>query len=403
MKNIFKSRALPVTLAIAALVVAGFAYFTLQSKTEAEGVWFDTEWQYRKQITIDNLEVSGAHTNFPMLFSVTDPDLADTANGGGVASSTAGDILFVDWEGNKIDHEIEKYTNTSGELVAWVEMPFVSSTSTRAIHIYYGNASASYQPTNAATWNSNYTGVWHLGDGDSTATGFYKDSKSTNNGTLTDADGDSTQATGKIGSAFDFNGDADTIEFGTGPKPTLSSPWSMSAWASFDTTGNFPGFASFYDPANSTPHVGAGLASSAADVKILTGGETPGDGSVLTSGLLYHLVLIYNSSQLCIYVNGSQDYCVTPSGSNWQSGTDFHAGREGRTALGFKLWDGIVDELRVSNIERNGDWVATEYSNQNNPSSFYSYDSQEQGSRAAETSSLNVRGGFNVRGGVKIK
>ena len=34
-------------------------------------------------------------------------------------------------------------------------------------------------------------------------------------------------------------------------------------------------------------------------------------------------------------------------------------------------FDGIIDELRISNILRSADWIATEYNNQNDPSTFW--------------------------------
>ncbi len=35
-------------------------------------------------------------------------------------------------------------------------------------------------------------------------------------------------------------------------------------------------------------------------------------------------------------------------------------------------WTGNLDEIRVSNIARSADWIAAEYNNQKNPSTFYS-------------------------------
>ncbi len=35
-----------------------------------------------------------------------------------------------------------------------------------------------------------------------------------------------------------------------------------------------------------------------------------------------------------------------------------------------KFFDGIIDELRVSDIERSEDWIKTTYINQNDSSSF---------------------------------
>ena len=40
-------------------------------------------------------------------------------------------------------------------------------------------------------------------------------------------------------------------------------------------------------------------------------------------------------------------------------------------------FDGLIDEVRLSNVTRSDQWNSTEYNNQNNPALFYNVDSQE--------------------------
>jgi hypothetical protein len=40
-------------------------------------------------------------------------------------------------------------------------------------------------------------------------------------------------------------------------------------------------------------------------------------------------------------------------------------------------FDGIIDEVRVSNVVRSDCWIKTGYSNQNNPSTFYTVGNEE--------------------------
>ena len=65
----------------------------------------------------------------------------------------------------QLDHEIEKYDNTTGEIVAWVEVPFLSGSSNTDIYMYFGNSNVT-SPTENPTgvWDANYAGVWHLGE-----------------------------------------------------------------------------------------------------------------------------------------------------------------------------------------------------------------------------------------------
>ena len=54
----------------------------------------------------------------------------------------------------------------------------------------------------------------------------------------------------------------------------------------------------------------------------------------------------------------------------WSSGSSLAFGT--RADYGGQIFSGELDELRVSNIVRSADWIATEYNNQSNPSAFYS-------------------------------
>src|SRR5690349_18850874 len=59
----------------------------------------NADYAYSKSITIDRTKVgaTGAPatlSNFPMLYSVTDPDLRTTANGGKVTNASGYDIVF---------------------------------------------------------------------------------------------------------------------------------------------------------------------------------------------------------------------------------------------------------------------------------------------------------------------
>ena len=45
-------------------------------------------------------------------------------------------------------------------------------------------------------------------------------------------------------------------------------------------------------------------------------------------------------------------------------------GRDGNTG-DTMVFDGILDEARISDVIRNASWIKTEYYNQQNPSTFY--------------------------------
>ena len=80
---------------------------------------------YRKKLSIDSALVSGNTdlTNMPVLVSFTDADLRHVGEPipGKVEHANGFDIVFTDLvtTGTKLDHEIESYKASTGEIVMW--------------------------------------------------------------------------------------------------------------------------------------------------------------------------------------------------------------------------------------------------------------------------------------------
>jgi len=120
--------------------------------------WWNTDWQFRKSITINHTKVAANLTDFPVLINLTDADLAAKAEEDG------SDLAFTDYNGKKLDHEIEFYNGTSGKLIAWVQIPELSSTADTTIYMYYGNPGALNQENAQQVWDSNYMMVQHFNE-----------------------------------------------------------------------------------------------------------------------------------------------------------------------------------------------------------------------------------------------
>ena len=221
----------------------------------------DLLFGFRKPITIDRSKLSDPScavtlTNFPILYSVTDLDLRSTANGGNVTYSTGDDIIFRAYDSTTcggtawcgLDHEIEKYDETTGELIAWVRIPSLNTNaaaSDTVIYIYYGNSDVATSTQNAsAVWDSNYMGVWHLDESPANGVAGHDDSTGNpNDGTpqaFDGAAGSTTDAAGQISGADEFDGIDDYIVAPNSAGLTLTGDVSISAWgfrdaASIDT------------------------------------------------------------------------------------------------------------------------------------------------------------------------
>jgi len=371
--------------------------------------WYDSGWAYRKKITINPAKVSDGHSNFPMLFSRTDVDLKATASGGHVASTTGGDILFTDENNNKLDHEIELYVSTTGELIAWVEVPFVSSTSTREIYIYYGNDTVPLANQQNATgvWVSDYKGVWHLSQGYSTASNFYTESTSNaSHGTLTDPDGNSTAITGQVDGAFNFDGDsADKINIGNISTLKPTAALTLSAWVNPDNFADAWGGAGFIATNGldccQTEYAGYGLhliTNQQPRAFIWNGSlqRAVSSDTNMSTGAWHYVVMTFTGTSIIIYQDGQQTKTSTFTSTTINYNNRFFVIGEHST-WGGKPFHGGIDEVRVSAIARSADWIATEYNNQSSPNTFYSYSGEGVQNQSAGTPTVKVRGGVKFR------
>ena len=111
-----------------------------------------------------------------------------------------------------------------------------------------------------------------------------------------------------------------------------------------------------------------------------TGSSKEVTGSTLANDTWYHVVGVYDGSNVKIYLNTSASSSVAMTGNILHSDDDLLIGSQHyRGAIsGFNKC--LLDEVRISWSARNSDWIYTEYNNQSSPSTFYSAGSEETGS-----------------------
>ena len=345
------------------------------------GGWYPGGWLYRKPLSVGADNIPTNLTSFPVLVNLTsDTDLADDAQ------ADFDDILFTAADGTtKLSHEIEKYNETTGELVAWVKVPTVSSSVDTIVYMYYGNGSAGDQRDAANVWDTNFKGVWHLGETPANG-GTHDDSTSNNNdGTFTDADGDSnTNATGKVDGADDFAGDADYVDVGTGASLNVSSAITVEAWAKIDTD-TYGRIAAKHTAGDYGWALTRYSDTDAIEFALSTDGTNWNGGSTTAdsweTNTWYHIVATYDGTTMRVYINGTEDTggvfptAPGPASINVAS-VSTQIGRDGLSGDS-NVFDGILDEVRISSLARPADWITAEFSNQDNPANFYALCGEE--------------------------
>jgi len=337
---------------------------TFTFTTEPLQPWWNTEWQYRKKMRINHNKVTGSLTNFPLLIDIVDSDLAAKAQQDG------DDIVFTDSNNVKLAHEIELYDNTTGHLIAWVNVPYLSNAEDTTLYIYYGNSAAENQQNASGVWDSNFVMVQHFEE----ISGTRLDS--TSNGNNATPYSTIVKTDGKIGPADSFNSNG-YLRIPEGFLPTSAitvelwlKPYSYSTsiWTKYINTGP-----------TQTRGICGGQTSLSQDRWSLTLTWDSGTKSLSTGGQpsgynWIHLAVTWSGTSAAAYYNGVKIKEGTISGTpDWIGKALYLASNYN----GGEKFNGAIDEVRISNVARSAAWIQTSYNNQQNPTTFYNVETEE--------------------------
>ena len=339
----------------------------------------------QRPLTIDHTKVPHTQSNFTVLVSVTDPALKTVANGGHVVNANGYDIGFYADSGGtiKLKWEVEKYDGTTGNLIAWVKIPSVSSSTDTVFYLMYGDSSINTDQSDPPnTWDSNFNAVWHLGN-DTTLSLI--DSISGNSLTNTGTVG---ATTGIIdGAAGTFNGTSQSLN---SPPIDLTSTGHvmLTAWVNTAAFANDDGlFFEFSNNFNLNP--GGFLVdpndrpTSAFVVGLLNnGGHNEGYFTRPSTGWHYYAFTFDFTTQAGALATGAYVDAIAQVliQNKFDTGSPGHAGNypfyimsRGATTL---FHQGVVDEVRLSSIFRSPEWITTEFNNQSSPGTFITMGSE---------------------------
>ena len=277
-------------------------------------------------------------------------------------------IAVTDSDDNQLYVEIERWNWGSEEASLWVKVPTVSSGTNTELFLYYDSDHADNTDYVGDTddvvaeliWDSHFKAVYHMQD-DTTST--IKDSTSNDNDGTKVVDGYPTSVTGKIGlgQSYDGNqryigaGNPESLQLGTTGTIEAIIQLTDSGHDNIVSKGNLNTNRDGYNFHIYTGKLICELADE-SDCNQLWSDTIINDGN-------YHTVTFTWGSTLIAYKDGSSD-CTpiartlvpAPGINDFYIGMDIH-----RSDFGFT---GVLDEIRVSDIERPVAWIkATHYSN----------------------------------------
>jgi predicted glutamine amidotransferase len=320
-------------------------------------------------------------TNFPVLINITDTDLAEKAQ------DTGNDILFTDLNFQKLDFEIESFDPTNGHLVAWVRIPTISMHQETEIYLYYGNENAESQENPEGVWDSHYMMVQHL---EETSGMSLSDSTSQNNNGVPQ-NGVILDTTGKINGADRFDGSNDYTQISDSNTLDGAGAWtemSAEAWIYLpasqtgtkilskriaSSSGTDKSYQIGIQSATPANRIYAGVYLNSSATYKEAGYNTP-----LALNTWYHVAFTYKSSKgITLFINGVPVSTTSASGSITTSTQPLCMGST-TSATGY--FNGIIDEVRISDIARDRNWTSLSYNNQNNTGRFILVGDEESSS-----------------------
>jgi hypothetical protein len=356
--------------------------------------WWDNTWPYRKLITIDHTQIDADQSNFPFLVYIgSDQDLEDHAQDDG------DDIAFILYSDNstQLNHEIEYFNGDNGKLFAWINIPILSSSMDTNIWMYYGNIESGNQENIEETWDSNYVMVQHLNE----ETGTLFDSTSNDNDGIND--NATYNSSAKIDGAYDFDGNSNNIDVGT--FDVIGNGLTISVWFNADNfqenticTSGIRLVSKAVGSSSSQHYWMIAPADYGEMYRYRLQTEDSGVSNLIvsTGGLStntwYNVVATYDGNHMRIYQDGTELGSTVKTG-NISTNSEASVFIASNPPNDYRPFDGVIDEVQISDIARDEDWISLSYDNQNYPESFITLSDQDI---CEYTLTINIEGNGTI-------
>lgn len=353
---------------------------------EPSNDWWSSDWLFRRQITIDHTKVAGDLANFPVLVSYASSVFSNHAQPDG------DDFVFVYSNGDEhmqLCHEIEYYDNITGELIAWVNVTYLSADEDTTLYLYYGNPSCTSQQFPEGVWDSNYVMVQHMDIQGST---IIDSTLNNNDGSLVS---NPKNIKGVIGNAVQFDGVDDVIEVSynstlepldltfelwgkiTGPRSDGAPHNYFALKRGGDYWGNNDGHQysihGYWDYDTGTRKFRALYERDSSEQQHAVG------DSIGTNNTWYHLATTFDETTdiAKFYMNGSLKASESMESEIiwYNEDLGFSWAKDYRAVPHYS--NVTVDETRISKIIRSQKWLSTSYKTMSGPSDFLNFGPEE--------------------------
>ena len=356
---------------------------------------FPVDWGRKCALVIQSSEVDANLSDFPVLLTVDNlPSEMFDEDGSSPAISGGGDIRFSSDSlgATQLPCEVVTFTidndPANGVAEIWVKVSSVTSGTDTTIYVWYDKAAETQPAIDNAygaenVWDSNFKMVQHMNQDPSGAAPQMIDSTvNSNDGTSAGTMLTEDQVAGQIGGSLDFDGVDDYVNVPLDLDLDTQNQ-TVSMWINIaDITHN--SYFSFAITSVGNDYWGLSYRADKNglilqyDTNWLASGKfTTPSQNILANTWIYFVFVRGGGINVKLY----QD-TVKITDEDLQS-TDFNPDniQIGRLEAGTgNYFNGLIDEVRISNIARSIEWLAAEYNNQNDPSTFVVEGTPEAGS-----------------------
>jgi hypothetical protein len=310
--------------------------------------WRDQAWRSRYPLAVQSARVTGTAPEFPVLVALTSGELTRAKPGGE-------DLVFTAEDGTTVlPYEIEGFDAVSGALRAWVRLP-VSNTADTPFYLYFDNAAAT-KPTVPDVW-PDYLAVWHFNEDPGGVQGQARDSTVNQNHATAQGMESTDRITGKIGTAFRFDGNNNGMTLAPFIHP---AHFTLEAWI---RPTAITGYHTILDTQMNRRWLGIFTSGPNLGVEYYDGANHV-QPTAITLNVWHHVVASYVGTTLRLYFDGDMLGSVTLTLAAQMSTLQI-----GFSAIG-EYFNGGIDELRIRTAGRAPGEIATTYANQNAPDTF---------------------------------
>jgi biopolymer transport protein ExbB len=333
--------------------------------------WWNDEWNFRKEITLD-LSAAGANiaaspAEVPVLIRLHLGNFgyfADTRPDGSDLRFIAGD------DKTPLKYHVEKYDPTNNLAFVWVNAPRLAGGAAEKVFLYYGNTAAPGGADAAGTYDAGQVLVYHFGNegmpADLTAYG--------NNPSRSTAEPNNASLIGggvKLAGAHSI-----TVPSTASLRLLPDKGATFSSWVRIESPQSE---AYVLELADENRGLALGINGTQVFARVTEKGQVTASAQsadILAAGQWHFLALAAGDGRIVLYVDG-----VEVASSPAQLAETAGALTIGASAAGANFLNGDIDEVQVANVARKPEWIQAAARSQGleSPLVIYGSDAQKEG------------------------